>query len=246
MGTKKSPKISLLEALVERRLSADRESAAKEILAGLVLVDDKVVDKVGAVIQPDSQVRIAHRRAFVSRAAHKLEAALDYFPISISNKICADVGACTGGFTEVLLRAGAAKVYAIDVGYGDLDWKIRSDPRVVVMERTNARYLNSLDEPVSLVTIDVSFISLDKILPAVVQWLGPEGDIIALIKPQFEAQRSDVGEGGIVTDPLVHDGVIQRVRDVLPALGLRFKQVESSPILGTEGNKEFLLWAARC
>jgi 23S rRNA (cytidine1920-2'-O)/16S rRNA (cytidine1409-2'-O)-methyltransferase len=241
---KKAAKVTLIERLVSNGLSASREVAAKEILAGLVRVNGQVVDKSGALIDADAEVSVIPRKQFVSRAAFKLEAALDLFPISIGGAVCADVGACTGGFTEILLQRGARKVFAIDVGYGDLDWKVRSDPRVVVMERTNARYLESLAESVSVVVIDVSFISLDKILPAVVKWFPKDGgDVIALIKPQFEAEREEIGEGGIVRDSNVHDKVCARVEGLLPALGLERRGLHPSPILGAEGNKEFLLWA---
>lgn len=244
MVGKKVAKIALVERLVGEGLSASRESATKEILAGLVRVNGQVIDKVGAIVSCDAHVQVAARKEFVSRAAYKLEAALDLFPIPVSGAVCADVGACTGGFTEILLQRGAHKVFAIDVGYGDLNWKVRSDPRVVVMERTNARYLESLAELVSLVVIDVSFISLDKILPVVVKWFGSQGGhVVALIKPQFEAERADIGEGGIVRDPAVHDKVCAKVDALLPGLGFRKCGLEASPILGTEGNREFLLWA---
>jgi 23S rRNA (cytidine1920-2'-O)/16S rRNA (cytidine1409-2'-O)-methyltransferase len=159
--------------------------------------------------------------------------------------VCADVGVCTGGFTDVLLQRGAEKVYAIDVGYGDLDWKIRSNPKVIVMERTNVRYVPSLPDPISLVTIDVSFISLTKVLPVVAQWLVPHGSIIALIKPQFEASKDEVGEGGIIQDSTVHERVVQEIIDFLPSIGLDKKGLVPSPILGAEGNREFLVWAQR-
>jgi len=240
---KKSAKVTLVERLVSDGLSANREVATKEVLAGLVRVNGQVVDKAGALVDADANVSVIPRKQFVSRAAYKLEAALDVFPVAISGAVCADVGACTGGFTEILLQRGAQKVFAIDVGYGDLDWKVRSDPRVVVMERTNARYLESLADPVSVIVIDVSFISLDKILPVVVKWLPKQGgDIITLIKPQFEADREEIGEGGIVRDPAVHDRVCARVEGLLPALGLERRGLHPSPILGAEGNKEFLLW----
>jgi 23S rRNA (cytidine1920-2'-O)/16S rRNA (cytidine1409-2'-O)-methyltransferase len=245
MGNKRGSRAALVNILVQRGLCADVQSAAKELLAGRVYVDDQLVDKAGAIVREDAVIRIAPRKTHVSRAAQKLKAALNSFPIAVPGKICADVGACTGGFTEVLLQSGASKVYAIDVGYGDLDWKIRSDPKVVVMERTNARYLETVGEPVSLVSIDVSFISLDKILPAVVKWLEPSADIIALIKPQFEAQRDEVEPGGVITNPKTHEQVVERVKQLLPSLGLIFKGLQESPILGAEGNKEFLLWAAR-
>ena len=240
---KKSARISIVELLVERGLCATRESATREVLAGRVYVNDQTFDKAGALVLRDAQVRLAQRREFVSRAAYKLEGAFSLFPIEVQGRACADVGACTGGFTEVLLQRGARKVFAIDVGYGDLDWKIRSDPRVVVMERTNARYLTNLAEPVSLVSIDVSFISLSKILPAVVSWLEPSADVLALIKPQFEADRVDVGTGGVVTDTAVHQRVNERVISFLPTVGLSFQGLKPSPILGSEGNTEFLLWA---
>lgn len=242
---KKRSKVSLLERLVETGLSVSRDAATREILAGLVRVDGQVVDKVGALIPADSDVQVASRKEFVSRAAYKLEAALERFPIAVTGAVCADVGACTGGFTEVLLQRGASKVFAIDVGYGDLDWKVRSDPRVVIMERTNARYIEALPEPVSIVVIDVSFISLDKILPVVTRWFGEQGgDLVALIKPQFEAKREEIGEGGIVRDPAVHARVCADVEALLPGLGLRRGGLEPSPVLGTEGNREFLLWAS--
>ncbi len=246
MVTKKAAKVGLVERLVGEGLSASRESATKEILAGLVRVNGQVIDKAGALVAADAPVQVASRKEFVSRAAYKLEAALDLFSIPVDGAVCADVGACTGGFTEILLQRGARKVFAIDVGYGDLDWKVRSDPRVVVMERTNARYVESLAEPVRIVVIDVSFISLDKILPVAVRWFGDDGGhVIALIKPQFEAARDEIGQGGIVRDPAVHTKVCSKVEALLPGLGLRKRGLEPSPILGVEGNKEFLLWATR-
>jgi 23S rRNA (cytidine1920-2'-O)/16S rRNA (cytidine1409-2'-O)-methyltransferase len=245
MSGKKRAKETLVVALVRRGLSPSEEDARKEVLAGLVRVNSEVVDKAGAIVQDDAVITVQPRKEFVSRAAHKLEAAFAAFGLSVDDAVCADVGACTGGFTEVLLRRGARKVFAIDVGYGDLDWKVRSDPRVVVMERTNARYVEALAEPVSVVSIDVSFISLQKILPAVVSWLTPRADIIALIKPQFEAEKGEVGEGGIISDPGIHQAVIDRVVAFLPQVNLTCEGVVPSPILGSEGNREFLLWARR-
>lgn len=245
MTRKKVTKRPLIQRLVDDGSAPDRETAGKWILAGLVRVNGEVSDKAGMLVADDAIVEAAQSREFVGRGAYKLEAALKAFPISVAGAVCADVGVCTGGFTEVLLRADAKKVYAIDVGYGDLDWKIRSDPRVVVMERTNARHVDSLGEPVSVVSIDVSFISLTKILPAVVRWLAPEAHIVALVKPQFEAERSEVGSGGIIIDPAVHDRVVMEVAVCAEALGLRQMGVEVSPILGAEGNREFLLWLKR-
>jgi 23S rRNA (cytidine1920-2'-O)/16S rRNA (cytidine1409-2'-O)-methyltransferase len=245
MTEKKLPKESLVARLVREGLSAHEDEAKKHILAGLVRVNGEVIDKAGTRIAPEALVVVQPKKEFVSRAAYKLESALAAFGISVTDSVCADVGACTGGFTEVMLQRGARKVFAIDVGYGDLDWKVRSDLRVVVMERTNARYVESLAELVSFVAIDVSFISLEKILPAVVKWLAPRADIVALIKPQFEAQKSEVGEGGIITDPAVHQAVVDRVIHFLPQVQLECKGLQPSPLLGTEGNKEFLLWARR-
>jgi 23S rRNA (cytidine1920-2'-O)/16S rRNA (cytidine1409-2'-O)-methyltransferase len=245
MNSKKVKKRPLLERLVTDGLSPSREIAERQILAGLIRVDGSVVDKVGAQIPDSAIVEITQQREYVGRGAYKLEAALQAFSIPVSGAVCADVGACTGGFTEVLLRRGAAKVYAIDVGYGNLDWKIRSDSRVVVMERTNARHVESLGENVSVVSIDVSFISLTKILPAVVKWLAPTAHVVALVKPQFEAQRDEIEAGGIVTDPSVHTRIVDETAMFLPSCGLTFRAVIPSPILGTEGNKEFLVWAEK-
>jgi len=245
MPEKKGLKHKLHERLVRDGLVDSRESAERAILAGLVRVNGERVDKSGTLVSDSAAVTLEGKREYVGRGALKLEAAFRFFPISCGGLVCADVGACTGGFTEILLRQGASKVYAIDVGYGDLDWRIRSDARVVVMERTNARHLESLPEPVGFVTIDVSFISLDKILPKVSQWLTPGGVVIALVKPQFEAQREEIGDGGIVRDPIVHARVVETARTSLQQYGLCFRGVEESPILGGEGNKEFLLWACK-
>lgn len=242
MGEKKR-KRPLKERVVAQGLAATSDEAEKLIRAGLVRVADGVVDKPGTLVSDESDVVVSGRKEYVGRGALKLEAAFEAFAVTATGKVCADVGACTGGFTEVLLRRGAARVYAIDVGYGDLDWRIRTDPRVVVMERTNARYLEKLPEPVALVSIDVSFISLSLILPAVCKWLLPGAEVIALVKPQFEVKRAEVGEGGIVTDPLLHQRVVDDIQALLPSLGLTFRGLAPSPILGGDGNREFLLWA---
>ena len=193
-------KVRLDQLLVQRNLVESRERAQRLIMAGEVLVNDRVADKPGMSIAVDAAIRIKEPLPYVSRGGLKLAAALDRFPIPIERVVCADVGASTGGFTDCLLQRGAARVYAIDVGYGQLDWKLRNDPRVVVMDRTNARYLESLPEPIRVATIDASFISLRLILPAVLQWLCPDAHIVALIKPQFEAGRERVGKGGVVRD----------------------------------------------
>ncbi len=245
MGSKAKEKRTLVERLVRDGLCPDLDTAERHIRAGLVRVGGEVVDKPGSITEDKLSVSVTPRREFVGRGALKLEAAIKHFALSVQGDVCADVGACTGGFTDILLRSGAQKVYAIDVGYGDLDWRIRTDPRVVVMERTNARYLEELPEKISFVSIDVSFISLTQILPAVCKWLGERATIVALVKPQFEATREDVGEGGIVTDPSVHERVVRKIVEFLPSLGLTFRGSEPSPILGTEGNQEFLLWCER-
>lgn len=245
MGSKAKEKRALVERLVRDGLCPDRDSAERHIRAGLVRVEDRIVDKPGSMIEDRVSVSLTPRREFVGRGALKLEAALKHFALSAQGKVCADVGVCTGGFTDVLLRSGANRVYAIDVGYGDLDWRIRTDPRVVVMERTNARYVQKLPEAISFVSIDVSFISLTQILPAVCGWLGERATIVALVKPQFEAARDEVGEGGIVTDSAVHETVVKKIVDFLPTVELTFRGITPSPILGSEGNKEFLLWCER-
>jgi 23S rRNA (cytidine1920-2'-O)/16S rRNA (cytidine1409-2'-O)-methyltransferase len=242
---KKSDKIKLLDKLIADSIFTTRELAEKQVRAGLVRVNGEIVDKPGALVSGASVISVEQRKEFVGRGALKLAGALDTFQISPAGLVCVDVGACTGGFTDVLLQRGAVKVYAIDVGYGDLDWKIRTDPRVVIMERTNVRYVSNLPEPISLVTIDVSFISLTKVLGVVAQWLPSGGTVIALIKPQFEAAKDEVGEGGIVTDSAVQERVIERIVNFLPSVSLAQSGIIPSPILGTEGNKEFLLWAQK-
>ncbi len=244
MSRKKPQKRQLHERLVLDGRAASREAAEREIMAGVVRVNGERVDKAGTLVADDASVEVEKRREHVGRGALKLEAAFTHFPISCQGEPCADVGACTGGFTEILLRHGASRVYAIDVGYGDLDWSIRSDPRVVVMERTNARHVKELPERVGFVSVDVSFISLKKILPVVAGWLSPHGTVVALVKPQFEASRDEVEAGGIVRDPEVHARVVEEIREVLPACGLEARGVQDSPILGGDGNREFLLWAA--
>jgi len=245
MTKKRAPKQSLVERLVRDQLVESPDRAEKQIRAGLVRVDGAVVDKVGARVGAECVVSVEPGREYVGRGAYKLEAALSASGILVDGAICADVGACTGGFTQVLLQRGAARVFAIDVGYGNLDWKLRSDPRVVVMERTNARYLERLEEQVSIVTIDVSFISLDRIIPVVTQWMAPRGHIIALIKPQFEARREEIAEGGIVVDESVHQRVIDEIKAVIARTGLLIGGLIASPILGSEGNQEFLVWAEK-
>jgi 23S rRNA (cytidine1920-2'-O)/16S rRNA (cytidine1409-2'-O)-methyltransferase len=235
-------KVRLDLLLVQRQLVDSREKAQRLIMAGEVLVNDRVADKPGMPIAADAAIRIKEPLPYVSRGGLKLAAALDRFPIPIERAVCADVGASTGGFTDCLLQRGAAKVYAIDVGYGQLDWKLRSDPRVVVMDRTNARYVESLPEPIGLAVIDASFISLRLILPAVLQWLMAEAHIVALIKPQFEAGRDRVGKGGVVRDPQVHADVVRSIVQAARELGCTAIDLIRSPIEGPAGNVEFLIW----
>lgn len=236
--------------LVQRELVESREKAQALILAGEVQVNGRVVSKAGTNVATDAVIGVRAAMPYVSRGGYKLAAALDAFQLDVRDKICADIGASTGGFTDVLLQRGAARVYALDVGYGQLAWKIRTDPRVVVMERVNVRYLESLPEPIALVTIDVSFISLEIILRRAV---GADGhkplvaagaELIALVKPQFEAGRAQVGKGGIVRDPRVHREVLEKVCLYAEAIRLKVRGIIASPILGTEGNREFLVHLA--
>jgi 23S rRNA (cytidine1920-2'-O)/16S rRNA (cytidine1409-2'-O)-methyltransferase len=227
--------------LVERGLADTRARAQALIMAGSVQVDGRVVDKAGAMVPEDAQITVAPALPYVSRGGLKLEAALDAFGIDVRGKVVADVGASTGGFTDCLLRRGAARVYAIDVGYGQLAWSLRRDPRVVVMERTNVRYLEALPELIDLVTIDVSFISLGLVLPVVARWLRETGEIVALVKPQFEVGKGEVGRGGVVRRPEQHRLVLERVAGWSRELGLRFDGVVPSPVLGPAGNREFLV-----
>jgi 23S rRNA (cytidine1920-2'-O)/16S rRNA (cytidine1409-2'-O)-methyltransferase len=232
--------------LVERGLAPSREKAQALILAGQVFLDGQKAAKPGMPVPVGARVEVAARPAHVSRGGLKLEAALRAFAIDPAGAVCLDVGASTGGFTDCLLQHGAARVYAVDVGSGQLDWKLRRDPRVVVRERLNARYLKPHDigEPVGLIVCDVSFISLTLILPALAPLLQPAGKMVVLVKPQFEAGRSQVGKGGIVRSPEVHAAACARVAAAAAALGFRTRLIES-PILGAGGNKEFLLEASR-
>lgn len=228
--------------LVSRGLVPTRAKAKGIILAGEVLVDGVQVDKAGTAVSLDANIELKTTIPYVSRGGFKLAGALEQFQLDVTGKICADVGACTGGFTDVLLQSGAKQVFAIDVGYGQLDWKLRKDDRVTVLERTNARYLEALDAPVSFVVIDVSFISLKLILPAVKKWLDEEADIVALIKPQFEAGRSQVGKGGIVRDTAVHLQVLEDILQWTADQDLGAQGLTRSSIKGTDGNVEFLIW----
>ncbi len=212
------------------------------IMAGEVRVDGEIARKAGQKIKAESQIQIVNSLPYVSRGGLKLEGALNDFSYDPATQRCADVGACTGGFTDLLLQRGAVKVYAIDVGYGQLAWRLRQDPRVVVLERTNARNLKSLEEPIDLVVMDVSFISIKLLLPIIAHWLIPGGDVITLVKPQFEAGREEVGKGGIVRDVRIHKKVLQGIVSYATAHGWMVRDATVSPIQGQRGNKEFFLW----
>jgi 23S rRNA (cytidine1920-2'-O)/16S rRNA (cytidine1409-2'-O)-methyltransferase len=245
-------KVRLDVLLVERGLAESRAKAQAMIMAGQVRVADQVTLKPATSVSADSVVTVDSGPRFVSRGGEKLEAALEAFQIDVTGWVCADVGASTGGFTDCLLQRGAAKVYAIDVGKGILHWKLRNDPRVVVMEETNARYVESLPEPVSLVTVDASFISLKVLLPVVRKWLSPLrlppfsskiGRVVALIKPQFEAGKKDVARGdGVIRDPEIHKQVLLHVLGFAQTEGLHIRGLIKSPLLGPKGNAEFLVW----
>jgi 23S rRNA (cytidine1920-2'-O)/16S rRNA (cytidine1409-2'-O)-methyltransferase len=211
-------------------------------MAGQVLVDDRVVDKPGNGIPSGAHVVLREGLPYVSRGGIKLEHALDRFRVDLAGRIVADVGASTGGFTDCVLQRGASRVYAIDVGYGELAWRLRQDPRVVVLERTNIRYLQGLPELVDLATVDVAFISLELVLPRVVSLVHGEGEILALVKPQFEARREQVLKGGVVKDPAVHRSVLEKVTAWAVAHALQVRGLIPSPLRGPAGNVEFFLY----
>ncbi|MBQ8918931.1 MAG: TlyA family RNA methyltransferase [Acidaminococcaceae bacterium] len=241
----KKKKIRLDAYLTDKGLFESRAKAQAAIMAGQVLVDEQKIDKPGTAVKEDAVIRLlGEQLRYVSRGGLKLEKALQVFPISVKGRVMADIGASTGGFTDCALQNGAVKVYAIDVGYGQLAWKLRNDPRVVNMERTNARALDeaSLPEPVEGASIDVAFISLDKILPAVKKILKPGGFVLALVKPQFEAGKEKVGKKGVVRDPAIHKEVIARVIAFARAEGFGIGGLDFSPVKGPEGNIEYLLY----
>ena len=238
----KAKKERLDKLLVDLDLAPTRSKAQGLIMAGEVLVDGQRVDKAGTAVSPTATIELLTPLPYVGRGGYKLAGALDAFGIAVNGRLAADVGACTGGFTDVVLQRGAVKVYAIDVGSQQLHWKLRQDERVVVMERTNVRYLESLPEPISFACIDVSFISLRLILPSVQQWLTADADVVALIKPQFEAGPEKVGKGGIVRETAVHRQVLMDTLAWAQANGFVVKGLIRSPIEGSSGNVEFLVW----
>lgn len=233
-------------ALVERGLVESRTRAQSLIMARRVLVNEQFVDKPGATVHDDDALRVSEpEHPWVGRGGIKLAHALEKFGIGVSGTTCVDIGASTGGFTDVLLKHGAKKVYAVDVGYGQLDASLRNDPRVVVREKVNARFLQAsdFDEPIDFVCVDVSFISLKLILPAVTRFL--RGHLVALIKPQFEVGKGEVGKGGIVRDIAKRDSAVQSVTEFARESGFEVRGVIESPVRGAEGNVEFLMWGRR-
>ncbi len=231
--------------LIDRGLVSSRQKAKSLIMMGNVRINQQIIDKPGALIPKNANIILkSPDLPFVSRGGFKLEAALNEFDVDVVDKICMDVGASTGGFTDCLLQHGAQSVYAIDVGYGQLAWKLRNDTRVIVIERTNIRYMpaNIIQEPIDLATIDVSFISLKIVVPVMQQFLKKDSGILALIKPQFEVGKSQVGKGGVVRDPKLHDHVITELSNYFRSIGLSPEGIAPSPIKGPKGNQEFMLY----
>jgi len=245
-ATDKIGKIRLDRLLVERGISESRERAQAMIIAGQVLVKGQKVEKAGSTVPGDSDLRILGAQLrYVSRGGLKLEKALSAFAIDVKDKNALDAGASTGGFTDCLLQQGAKKVYAVDVGYGQMAWKVRQDPRVVVIERVNIRDMEPalVPDEIDIIVIDVSFISLEKVIPSILRFLKPGGEIVALIKPQFEVGKGQVGKGGIVRDETARDEAVKRVQKFVQEQGLEVQGVIPSPITGQDGNVEYLIHA---
>lgn len=244
----KAGKIRIDRLLVDRGLVESRERGHALILAGQVLVNGQKRDKAGSLVPEDAEIRILGEvLPYVSRGGLKLAAALKEFSVSAGGKVALDVGASTGGFTDCLLQHGAKKVYAVDVGYGQMAWKIRQDARVVTIERVNIRAIEPslVPEAVDMAVIDVSFISLEKVIPSILQFLRTGAELVALIKPQFEVGREQVGKGGIVRDEVARNSAVSRVTEFIGSLGFEVKGVIPSPITGQDGNVEFLLYAVK-
>ena len=238
-------KIRLDQLVFDLGLTESRERAKTTIMSGLVFVDGQRADKPGMQVSPDANVEVRGAALpYVSRGGFKLEKALKVFPIDVNGKVCIDCGASTGGFTDVLLKNGAAKVYSVDVGYGQLAWSLRNDERVVNMERTNIRYISSeqIPEPLDICVMDLSFISVKLVLPAVCALLKDDAQLVCLIKPQFEAGREEVGKKGVVRDKAVHLSVIESVLSFAPTVGMTVMGLDFSPIKGPEGNREYLCY----
>ena len=239
----KAKKARIDQTLVERGFFASRERAQRAIMAGEVRVGDRVFAKPAELIEIDAPISIVQPPQFASRGALKLGGALDFFGVEVKGKTALDIGSSTGGFTDCLLQRGAAKLFAVDVGHGQLAWKLRNDPRVTVMEKVNARFLSREDIPevADLCVIDVSFISLTLILPRAFELIAPEGMILALIKPQFELQRKDVGRGGIVREPALHEKAQQKIMKFVEEANYHVVGLVPSTITGTVGNQEFFI-----
>jgi len=246
--TKKTEKIRIDRLLVERGLVESRERGQALILAGQILVNGQKQDKAGALVPEDAELRILGEvLPYVSRGGLKLAGALKEFEISVDGAVALDVGASTGGFTDCLLQNGAKKVFAVDVGYGQMAWKLRQDPRVVMIERVNIRAIEAslVPEPIDIAVIDVSFISLEKVVPSIIQFLTPGAELVALIKPQFEVGREQVGKGGIVRDEAARTAAVIRITEFIGSCGFEVKGMIPSPITGQDGNVEFLIYAVK-
>ncbi|MDY6893103.1 MAG: TlyA family RNA methyltransferase [Chloroflexota bacterium] len=227
--------------LVARGLVDSREKARVMIMGGAVIANSRTVIKPNTLVGEDAAIHLIQSPPYVGRGGLKLEGALDRFQIDVASKVAVDVGASTGGFTDCLLKRGATRVYAVDVGYGQLDYRLRQDPRVVVMERSNARYPFTLPELADLATVDVSFISLEKVVPTVADVVKSNGELIVLVKPQFEAGREQVGKGGVIRDPLVHASVLGRFCNWAIDHNFRLRDLVTSPLPGADGNREFFV-----
>ena len=247
-NTEKVKKERLDVLLVKKNLVQSRERAKTTIMAGMVIVDGNKIDKAGTMVKENADIRVlGNQIPYVSRGGLKLEKAIKEFGVELKGKVTADIGASTGGFTDCMLQNGAVKVFAIDVGYGQLAWSLRTDERVVNMERTNVRNVTPEDigQLIDLASIDVAFISLEKVLPAVKAMLKPDGQMVALIKPQFEAGKEKVGKKGVVRDPKVHLEVIHKVIDTAREMEFVTKELTFSPVKGPEGNIEYLVWLTK-
>jgi len=244
----KNPRIRLDKLLVERGISPTRERAKALIMSGSVVVGESSIDKAGTLVSADAEITIKGQdNPYVSRGGLKLKGAFEKFGINVKDLVAFDIGVSTGGFTDCLLQEGARKVYAIDVGYGQLAWKLRQDERVVVFERTNIRYFSGegIEDEINMVTIDVSFISLKLVIPVVVKLIPEDAVMLALIKPQFEAGKGEVGKKGVVRDPAVHKRVVDDIVEFARGLNLEIMGICESPITGPAGNKEFFLYARK-
>lgn len=243
MAVHKEKKVRIDQLLVQQGLIESRQKAQALLMAGEIEVNGRIVLKPATMVAEDAQILVKEKLRYVSRGGLKLEKALDEFHIDVKDKVCLDVGASTGGFTDCLLQRGAKKVIALDVGYGQIDIKLRNDPRVVVLEKTNIKYFEkeSLQNIPELVVVDVSFISLEKVLPKVLELMGEAGEVVVLIKPQFEAGPQAVSKGGVVKDTAVHREVVEKIKLFTEGLGLKVRGVVESPIKGPAGNVEFLM-----